>query len=81
MVVVVCEKPTDELAYKRLHDLCEECGRHHDVSLVWHSAVGDAPASHQPPVEQLAISVVDEVSAKIGGGDGSSFTSRYVDLG
>lgn len=80
MVVAVCEKPTDQHAYKRLHDLCEECGRHHDVSLVWHSAVADAPASDRPPVEHLAKSVVDEVSARIGGRDGSSFTSRYVDL-
>ncbi len=79
-VVAVCEMPTDELASKRLRDLCEECGRHHDVSLIWHSSVDDAMASDNPPLEHLAVSVVDEVATKMVDVAGSSFTSRYVDL-
>lgn len=80
-VIAMCEKPADELDARRLQDLCKECGRHHDVSLIWHSSVGDAPASDLPPIEHLAVSIVDEVSAKVGHADGNSFTSRFVDLG
>lgn len=80
-VIAVCEKPADDLDAQRLQDLCKECGRHHDVSLIWHSSVVDAPASELPPIEHLAVSIVDEVSAKVRHADGSSFTSRYVDLG
>ena len=80
-VVAVCEMPTDELASKRLRDLCAECGRHHDVSLIWHSSLADAAASDDPPLEHLAVSVVDEVSTMMNDEAGSSFTSRFVDLG
>ncbi len=80
-VIAVCEQPTDANATKRLHDLCEECGRHHDVSLIWHSSVADASASGLPPLEQLAVSVVDEVSARVSDMDRHAFSSRFVDLG
>ena len=80
-VVAVCGKPTDAYEERRLHDLCVECGRHHDVSLIWHSAVDDDMFSERPPLEHLAVSVVDEVSTKMADVAGSSFTSRYVDLG
>ncbi len=79
-VVAVCEKPTDAYEERRLHDLCMECGRHHDVSLIWHSSLGDAMDSARPPLEHLAVSVVDEVSTKMADAAGSSFTSRYVVL-
>lgn len=79
-VIAVCEKPSDDHDAQRLQDLCKECGRHHDVSLIWHSSVGDAPASELPPIEHLAVSIVDEVSAKVGHTEGHSFTTRYVDL-
>ena len=80
-VIAVCEKTTDEYASKRLHDLCQECGRHHDVSLIWHSPVAGASVADIPPVEQLAVSVADEVIAMVGAADGSSFTTSFVNLG
>lgn len=81
-VVAVCERPDDEYERRRLHDLCAECGRHNEVTLIWHSSVGDAMDSHhRPPLEQLAVSVVDEVSTRMVDAEGRSFTSRYVDLG
>ncbi|MDR7085434.1 hypothetical protein J2X11_000273 [Aeromicrobium panaciterrae] len=80
-VIAVCEQPANESDAKRLQDLCKACGRHHDVSLIWHSPVGDAPASEPPPIEHLAVSIVDEVSTKVAHTDGNSFTTRFVDLG
>ncbi len=79
-VIAMSEKPSDEDAIRRLHDLCVECGRHHDVSLIWHSATGEIGAAEGTPIEQLAVSIVDEVSAKVGA-DHSAFTSRFFDLG
>lgn len=77
-VIAMCEKPADAYAASRLRDLCEECGRNHDVSLIWHSHVDE---TQPPPLEQLAVSVVDEVSAKMAtDAHGHSFTSRFVDL-
>lgn len=79
-VVAICEKPADTYATQRLSDLCEECGRHHDVSLIWHSSVASSRNTDNPPLEHLAVAVADELSAKVGS-RGSSFSSRYVDLG
>ncbi len=79
-VIAVCEKPRDEYASKRLHDLCQECGRHHDVTLIWHSPVAEAPATDHPPLEPLAVAVADQASAQVNVAGGSSFTTRYVDL-
>ena len=79
-VVAVCEKPTDAYATQRLKDLCEECGRHHDVSLIWHSSISGSRNTEHPPIDHLAVSVADEMSAKVDG-HGSSFSSRFVDLG
>lgn len=79
-VVAVCERPTDEYSYNRLRDMCEECGRKHDVSLIWHSSVDEPSVNDRPPLEQLAVSVVDEVSARVGEVDGATFTDRYLDL-
>ncbi len=80
-VVAVCEQPADEQESLRLQKLCQECGRHHDVSLIWHSAVPDVTNGEPRPADQLAVSVVDEVSTKINDGDDSPFTARFVDLG
>ena len=79
-VVAVCAVPSDEYAIIRLHDLCAECGRHHDVSLIWHASLGHAATSGPPPLEQLAVSIVDEVSARVGGVDHQPFTERFVGL-
>ena len=81
-VVAVCEKPTDEYALKRLHDLCEECGRHHDVSLIWHSAVADADRS--PTAHSSSSPCRSSTRSPLGSATTnrpSSFTSRFVDLG
>ncbi len=80
-VIAIGEQPADEHDSRRLHDLCEECGRHHDVSLIWHSPVAEASNSNRPPIDELAASVADEVAAQIDSADGHSFTSRFVDLG
>jgi len=79
-VIAVCERPTDELSYKRLRDMCEECGRHHDVSLIWHSTVAETSTTEPPPLEQLAVTVVNEVSAMVSEEDGATFSDRYLDL-
>ena len=79
-IVAVCERPADPYARQRLSDLCEECGHDHDVSLIWHSPVAGSHNTDNPPLEQLAVSVADEMSAKVGG-RGSAFSSRFVDLG
>ncbi len=80
-VLAMCQRPTSEYEARRLRDLCEECGRHHEVSLVWHSSVTDATQTQPPAAERLARLVVDEVSAMMGGAAASAFTSRYIDLG
>ncbi len=80
-VVAMCAKPTDERESQRVQDLCRRCGLDHDVSLIWHSALADDLDSEHPPVEHLAVSVVDEMSTKMVDAAGSSYTSRYVDLG
>lgn len=78
-VIAVCERPTSAYESRRIHDMCQECGRHHDVSLIWHSAVDEATSS---PLEHLAVSVADEVSERMTDDDAEgSFTSRFVDLG
>ncbi len=79
-VIAMCQVPHDEYAVNRLHDLCAECGRHHDVLLIWHTSVGDALTSVPPSLEQLAVCVVDEVSARVGGTDHQPFTERFVEL-
>lgn len=79
-VIAVCQRPVSAYESRRIHDMCEECGRHHDVSLIWHSAVDDAMDADRPPLEHLAVSVVDEVSERMGDVAGRAFTSRYVDL-
>ncbi|GAA3520852.1 hypothetical protein GCM10022234_15830 [Aeromicrobium panaciterrae] len=76
-VIAMCERPVSAYESRRIHDMCEECGRHHDVSLIWHSAVD---ATDRPPLKHLAVSVADEVSERMGDVAERAFTSRYVDL-
>lgn len=70
-VVAMCEKPSDMQDTERLKEMCQQCGQHHDVSLIWHPAMEPGPSYHagiQPaperPTIDLAVTVADAVEER-----------------
>lgn len=64
-VIAVCPDTGDVSESDRVRAMCRACGRHHDVSLIWHPPIVAAPPA---PAEQavvtqdaLATTVADEM--------------------
>lgn len=67
-VIAVCPEPAEASESDRVREMCQACGRHHDVSLIWHPPIGadtGAPAKHpadtKATTEALAATVAEEM--------------------
>lgn len=65
-VIAVCPEPANAAESDRVRDMCRACGRHHEVSLIWHPRLdGDASAQHSArtavTTKALAATVADEM--------------------
>jgi hypothetical protein len=63
-VIAVCPEPSDAAAADRLREMCRTCGRHHDLSLIWHPPLSPAgvPADKTAATaDALAATVADEM--------------------
>jgi hypothetical protein len=79
----MCEKPLDMQNTERLRNMCQQCGQHHDVSLIWHPAMepepsdlgGMHPAPERPTID-LAVTVADAVEQRALAGNVPSFETH-----
>jgi hypothetical protein len=66
-VVAVCPESVDSSEFDRVRDMCRACGRHHDVSLIWHPPLDAEVTStmggstENVAANALAAKVVDEM--------------------
>lgn len=64
-VVAVGVEPSDPSESERVREMCRRCGRHHDISLIWHPPLSSrAPDAAIPPAvttHAVAATVADEV--------------------
>lgn len=81
-VVAICLEPADARDSARLRQLCEECSSTHNVSLIWHDAVGSPEPliaeDEDPPARRLAVAVVDEVAGQVDPVVRPSFSARSL---
>lgn len=82
-VVAMCEKPLDTQDTERLKKMCQRCGQHHDVSLIWHPPLEPEPPYHdgvqpapEPPTIDLAVTVADAVEERALAGSVPSFEAH-----
>jgi hypothetical protein len=83
-VVAVCPESDDTSESDRLREMCRACGRHHDVSLIWHppleahlAAPRGALAGTDLATNALAATVADEMVAHSSVG-APSFVARAL---
>lgn len=78
-VVAVCKATTDFATSEGLRELCRQCGAHHDVSLIWHSAYeseADVYPSDAITAQELAATIADEVGLQEAWTMTPSFSTR-----
>jgi len=60
-VIAVCPEPSNAAETARVRELCQACGTHHEVSLIWHPPLDAVALTTRDTAKALAASVADEV--------------------
>lgn len=85
-VIAVCPETADAAESARVRDMCRACGRHHDVSLIWHPPLDGDGAARQSArtkvtTNALAATVAAEMVEHSSVGQPSFVTRPFLEAG